>query len=67
MLNHFDRQIAEEFKDNLLANQIPLEEIRIFGSRVRGDFTPESDLDVCLILRETSPEIGRGLVVWLGK
>ncbi|NLY74532.1 MAG: nucleotidyltransferase domain-containing protein [Firmicutes bacterium] len=57
MLNHFDRQIAEEFKDNLLANQIPLEEIRIFGSRVRGDFTPESDLDVCLILRETSPEI----------
>jgi len=57
MLNQFNRQIAEEFKKKLLANQIPLEEIKIFGSRARGDFSPESDLDVCLILRETSPEI----------
>lgn len=57
MLDQFNRRVAQEFKEKLLANGIPLEEIRIFGSRARGDFSSDSDLDVCLILRETSPEI----------
>lgn len=57
MLNQLNRQIAQEFKEKLLAEKVPLEEIRIFGSRARGDFSSESDLDVCLILRETSLEI----------
>jgi uncharacterized protein len=57
MLNQIDRRIAQEFKEKLLVNKVPLSEIRVFGSRARGDFSPESDLDICLILRETSPEI----------
>lgn len=57
MLDQHNRQIAQEFKEKLLANKVPLEEIKVFGSRARGDFSTESDLDVCLILRETSPEI----------
>ena len=57
MLNQIDRQIAQEFKEKLLVYNVPLSEIRVFGSRVRGDFSSESDLDICLILRETSPEI----------
>lgn len=57
MLDPLDYQITSEFKEKLLADKVPLEEIKIYGSRARGDFSPESDLDVCLILRETSPEI----------
>jgi predicted nucleotidyltransferase len=57
MLNTTDREIAHEFKEKLLAHGVPVEEFRVYGSRVRGDFTVDSDLDVCLILKEESPEI----------
>ena len=57
MLSELDRQIAQEFKEKLLINKVPLDEMKAYGSRVRGDFSPESDLDICLLLRETSPEI----------
>ncbi len=57
MLSERDRGIAQEFKEKLLANKVPLQEIKAFGSRARGDFSPESDLDLWLLLRETSPEI----------
>ena len=29
-----------------------VEEVVIFGSRIRGDFRPDSDLDVLLVLRD---------------
>jgi len=31
--------------------------LRVFGSRVRGDFTLESDLDVYLLLKELNADI----------
>ncbi len=57
MLQPDDRLIAEELKNRLIAAGIPLEELRVYGSRARGDHGPESDLDVCLILREYPPAI----------
>ncbi|WP_010477755.1 nucleotidyltransferase family protein [Thermococcus zilligii] len=39
------RRIREAFGDRV-------EEVIIFGSRVRGDFRPDSDLDVLLVLRD---------------
>ncbi|MBF0236542.1 MAG: nucleotidyltransferase domain-containing protein [SAR324 cluster bacterium] len=45
MLLDKDRQIATIFRDRL--KQItPILEFKVFGSRVRGDFTEESDLDI---------------------
>ncbi|MBI3392393.1 MAG: nucleotidyltransferase domain-containing protein [Nitrospirae bacterium] len=41
-------------------------EVRVFGSRARGDFVPESDLDLCLILGDLTPEFERTIsrVAW---
>ena len=39
------RRIREAFGNRV-------EEVIIFGSRVRGDFRPDSDLDVLLVLRD---------------
>jgi len=49
-----DRRTVEELKRRLLDAGVPLIEVWAFGSRVRGDFDEESDLDVVLLLRERS-------------
>lgn len=46
-----DILIAKKVKESL-TDKVPLYEIRIFGSRARGDASPESDLDLYL---ETGP------------
>ena len=38
-------EIAREAKKRL-SEQIPIFDLRLFGSRARGDDTPESDLDI---------------------
>jgi predicted nucleotidyltransferase len=38
-------EIAREVKEKL-SQQIPILDLRLFGSRARGDDTPESDLDI---------------------
>src|SRR4030067_1934960 len=40
-----------------LSSRFNLIDLRIFGSKVRGEDTPESDIDVMIELAETSPEI----------
>ncbi|MBE3571563.1 MAG: nucleotidyltransferase domain-containing protein [Moorella humiferrea] len=50
-MNARDLVIARKIKKRL-AEKIPLYEVRLFGSRARGQATPESDLDLYL---ETGP------------
>ncbi len=60
-----DRQIARELRRRL-AQGVKIEDFRVFGSRVRGEATPESDLDVYLVVTELTPALRRWIdeVAW---
>lgn len=45
------RQIKERI--SLLA---PVAEVRVFGSRARGDQSPDSDLDLYIVMESLTPE-----------
>ena len=53
-MNARDREIAQELRQRL-AQGVKIEDFRVFGSRVRGEATPESDLDVFLVVTELTP------------
>lgn len=66
MITEEDKAIVLDFKSRLLHAGVPVVEVKVYGSRARGDFTSESDLDVCLILGEMSPDVERTIsrVAW---
>jgi len=60
-----DRRIAEELKQRLSA-VVRLIDFRIFGSRARGDASPDSDMDVFIELEAAEQDTGEKImdVVW---
>ncbi len=44
-----ERKIVKKFKQ-LVSQRVKVHEIRVFGSRARGDATEESDLDVLIVV-----------------
>lgn len=56
MLTKIDRQIAREFQ-NRLATVVPLLDLRVFGSRARGQAAPEADLDVFVEVEAITPQL----------
>jgi DNA polymerase sigma len=56
-MNAKERQIVEQFK-NLLVKKLQVNQIKIvlFGSRARGDASPDSDMDVLVILDNPTEE-----------
>ncbi len=45
IIRAFVKELREKFGENILS-------IRLFGSKVRGDFTKDSDIDVFILVRE---------------
>lgn len=64
-MNAADREIARELRQRL-AQGVKIEDFRVFGSRVRGEATPESDLDVYLVVTELTPALRRWIdeIAW---
>ncbi|MBI5970970.1 MAG: nucleotidyltransferase domain-containing protein, partial [Deltaproteobacteria bacterium] len=46
----FEGRIKEALSDNLMA-------LEVFGSKVRGDFDAESDIDVFVLVRTFTPDV----------
>lgn len=53
-----DKKIAIELKRRL-EGQLPLLDLRVFGSRARDEATPDSDLDVFIKVKTCTPELRR--------
>jgi|SRR2546428_12965069 len=60
-----DRQILDLFAKRVHALE-PSASIRAFGSRARGSADPQSDLDLCVILAEVTPDLRNAiyLIAW---
>jgi predicted nucleotidyltransferase len=56
MLSDSDRRIAREFRRRL-TDLVPVLDLRVFGSRARGDAAPDSDMDVFIELEQVTPEL----------
>ena len=56
MLTETDLRIVREFRRRLAAI-VPVLDLRVFGSRVRGDAVPESDMDVFIELEKCTPSL----------
>ncbi|MCL4456237.1 MAG: nucleotidyltransferase domain-containing protein [Nitrospirae bacterium] len=51
-----DLKVIEKFK-SLVSQRVKVHEVKIFGSRARGDAGPESDLDVFIVVDYLDHEI----------
>ena len=46
----FVRELREKLGDELVS-------VRLFGSKARGDFHPDSDIDIFVLVREKTPKV----------
>ncbi len=61
-----DLRIARKLHEELLAAGVPVRQLLLYGSRARGDHSPESDMDVCLVLESFSPAVEESInrIAW---
>lgn len=57
-MNAKDLALAKKFKE-LVANKISVQDIKVFGSRARGNAVKESDLDILVTVANLDHEIDR--------
>ena len=66
MLSDKDKKIFIQFASKV-RNKFPSAQIWAYGSRVRGDATAESDLDVCVVVDTLNDESDAAImyIAWL--
>ena len=52
MVAEQDRVVVERFKKLMLERGVPLHSTVLFGSRARGDHSPDSDYDVLVVVEQ---------------
>ncbi len=64
-MNTRDRKIALELKKRLLRS-VPLLDLRVFGSRARGDSDEYSDMDVFILVERIDKDLEQRIreIVW---
>jgi predicted nucleotidyltransferase len=55
-LTENETKALQELKDTL-SKRFALLDFRLYGSKARGDSEPDSDMDVMLLLEQSTPEI----------
>ena len=61
-MNERDRTLAIDFKRRLPSEMLrQVKQLIVFGSRVRGDTTEDSDLDMIALVNEKKPNIEKRL------
>lgn len=56
ILNKNERRALSALKDALM-ERVRLVDLRLFGSRARGDASPESDIDIMIEVEEYTPTV----------
>ncbi len=56
MLTQLDRQIVAKFAHRL-KQVVSVRDVRVFGSRARGNAAPDSDLDVFVVVESCTPQL----------
>jgi len=49
-IQRFEKVVRSELSGNLIL-------LQVFGSKVRGDYKPESDIDVFVLVKKFSPDV----------
>jgi predicted nucleotidyltransferase len=65
MLSNRDKQIVHAFKRRL-EEFVNIVDLRVFGSRARGDNDPDSDLDIFIVVEDLTPDLRRSIseIAW---
>lgn len=52
-MNPVEKEVLDRFKA-LVARQLPLRQMILFGSRARGNADPDSDVDILVVLEDSA-------------